>query len=125
VFTNATFCVHNGVFHSWGTDEALRPSCTAFRFRICCDGDPRCLGRPILNNATQTTRIGRPDFVASPPCVRSYLHAADAQDARDDSIFLSEYYTPATGNNLDALRWICIQLCLKILCLVMGRGDYK
>jgi hypothetical protein len=26
---------------------------------------------------------------------------------------------------LDALRWICIQLCLKILCLVMGRGDYK
>jgi hypothetical protein len=26
---------------------------------------------------------------------------------------------------LDALRWICIQFCLKILCLIMGRGDYK
>lgn len=53
------------------------------------------------------------------------MHETDAQDAGIDSILLLEYIPRNAGCNLYDLRWICIQLCLRILCPVVDRGHYK
>jgi len=90
VLTNASICLPFCLLFTGRATTKIRLTRHGRGFRISLLGNPRCGGWRARNKCLKPNRCDRFSLPACTDCFRNYLHAVDAQNARNYFLLLSK-----------------------------------